>query len=77
MGVIYRNGIAYGGGGGGTGTSDYLVLTNKPSINGITLTGNKLTEDLVLVDDTTITVDANHKLALKNPPQIVGNTLNI
>ena len=30
-----------GGGGGGGGTTDYTYLTNKPQINGITLSGNK------------------------------------
>lgn len=33
-------------GGGGGGTSDYTDLTNKPQINGVTLTGNKSTSDL-------------------------------
>jgi hypothetical protein len=32
--------------GGGSGTSDYTDLTNKPSINGVTLIGNKTTSDL-------------------------------
>ena len=31
---------------GGSGTSDYTDLTNKPSINGVTLSGNKTTSDL-------------------------------
>lgn len=34
------------GGGGGSGTSNYGDLTNKPSINGVTLVGNKTTQDL-------------------------------
>ena len=34
------------GGSGGGGTSNYNDLTNKPSINGVTLTGNKTTNDL-------------------------------
>ena len=34
------------GGGGGGGTSNYNDLTNKPSINGVTLTGDKTTSDL-------------------------------
>lgn len=34
------------GGSGGSGTTDYNALTNKPSINGITLTGNKTSIDL-------------------------------
>lgn len=32
--------------GGGSGTTDYDALTNKPSINGVTLSGNKTSEDL-------------------------------
>lgn len=39
-----------GGGGGGGGTTDYLDLTNKPQINGVTLTGNKATSDFGLVN---------------------------
>lgn len=35
-----------GGGGGETGTSNYNDLSNKPSINGVTLSGNKTSEDL-------------------------------
>ena len=38
----------YGGGSGSgsSGTTDYNALTNKPSINGITLAGNKTALDL-------------------------------
>lgn len=36
----------YGGGSGSAGTTNYNDLTNKPSINGITLTGNKTSADL-------------------------------
>lgn len=32
--------------GGGGGTSDYNALSNRPSINGVTLSGNKTTSDL-------------------------------
>lgn len=32
--------------GGGPGGSDYATLTNKPSINGVTLEGNKTSSDL-------------------------------
>jgi len=35
-------------GGGGGGTTDYNALSNKPQINGITLTGNKSFSDLGL-----------------------------
>ena len=34
------------GGGGGGGTDDYIDLVNKPSINSITLTGNKSLSDI-------------------------------
>lgn len=34
------------GGGGGGGTSDYTQLSNKPQINGVTLTGNKSLSDI-------------------------------
>lgn len=44
------------GGGGGTGTSNYNDLTNRPKINGITLSGNKSTSDLGIAeyDDTAL-----------------------
>ena len=38
--------IGGGGGGGSTGTTNYNNLTNKPSINGTTLSGNKTSTDL-------------------------------
>lgn len=36
----------HSGGGGGGGTSNYNDLSNKPTINGVTLDGNKTSEDL-------------------------------
>lgn len=42
----YLDAIVRNGGGGGGGTSNYNALTNKPSINGVTLIGNKTLEDL-------------------------------
>lgn len=56
------------GGGGGTG-GDYNNLENKPSINGVTLSGNKTTSDLgisqptktsQLTNDSNFVVDANY-----------------
>lgn len=38
--------VESGGGGGGGGTSNYNALTNKPSINNVTLTGNKTLAEL-------------------------------
>lgn len=40
--------VMLGGSGGGGGTTNYNQLTNKPSINGVTLQGNKTTSDLNL-----------------------------
>jgi len=40
---------------GGGGTSDYDDLTNKPSVNGTTLIGNKTSADLGLQDRTIVT----------------------
>lgn len=55
---------SHGGGGGGGGTSNYNDLSNKPSINGVELKGNKTSEDLHITgggglsfNDCTITVD--------------------
>lgn len=48
MGTILKNGISYSGSGGGGGVSSYNELTNKPSINNVTLTGNKTTADLAI-----------------------------
>lgn len=39
------------GGGGGGGTSDYSQLTNKPSINGVTLNGNQSSSDLGITSE--------------------------
>ena len=39
---------------GGSGTSDYSDLTNKPSINNITLSGNKTSSDLGLASSSDI-----------------------
>ena len=41
-------------GGGGGGTTNYDELSNKPSINNVTLSGNKSSSDLGLVNQTDI-----------------------
>lgn len=46
-------------GGGGTGTTDYSNLSNKPSINNITLNGNKTLSDLSIQR----VIDSSHKLS--------------
>lgn len=47
-----------GGGGGEGGTSNYNQLTNKPSINSVTLSGNKSFNDLGLTPITTAEINA-------------------
>ena len=48
------NGVDYDISGGGGGTSDYSQLTNKPQINGNTLSGNKTSSELGLASASDI-----------------------
>lgn len=65
MGVIFKSGIAYSGGGGTSGgTDNYAELINKPRVNNVTLTGNKTTADLYLADGSTIYVNDSNKMAI-------------
>lgn len=48
---IFMYYAAINSGGGGEGTTDYTQLENKPSINGVVLTGDKTTADLNLSTD--------------------------
>jgi len=50
-----KEAIEAGGGGGGGGTTNYNLLNNKPSINGVTLTGNKTTSDIGIDEDEPLT----------------------
>ena len=43
--------VVSGSGGGGGGTTDYNDLSNKPSINGTTLSGNKTSHQLGVADE--------------------------
>lgn len=63
------------GGGGGGGTSDYTQLTNKPSINSVTLSGNKTSADLGLQDAIQIdTMPAASATYAGKIVQFVGTT---
>ena len=42
------------GGGGGGGTTDYNQLTNKPSINGVELEGNKTSDDIDVAPESRV-----------------------
>lgn len=61
--------IELNAGGGGGGTSDYNALSNKPSINGVTVTGDKSSEDYEIYPGT---MDYNELL---NKPSINGYEL--
>lgn len=58
-------------GGGGGGTLDYSKLRNKPSINGVTLEGNKTAAQLMLASQA----DIEDLEASKVGAQFVGTTL--
>ena len=50
MSIGDSGGIDLGIGGGSSGTSNYNALTNKPSINGVTLVGNKVSREIYVQD---------------------------
>lgn len=58
---------------GGGGTTDYNDLTNKPSINGVSLTGNKTTSDLGIEEN----VQADWDEADTTAPSYIKNKPNI
>lgn len=58
---------------GGGGTTDYTDLTNKPSINGVVLTGNKTTSDLGIEENVQANwtqTDTTADDYIKNKPTI-------
>lgn len=61
--------------GGSGGGSSYADLSNKPTINGVIVSGDMDTADLDLVDNSTLSVDTNNKITIKNPPSLDGNVL--
>ena len=63
----YVEGMINLSGGGGGGTSDYEELENKPSINNVTLSGNKTTSDLNISYD-----DLLDKPYINNMPPSIG-----
>ena len=56
---------------GGGGTTDYSRLTNKPEINGVTLSGDKSASDLSLAS-----LDANGKVPAAQLPSYVDDVIN-
>lgn len=47
--TVDENGVGHAIGGGGGGTADYEALVNKPIINGVTVMGNKTSEEYGLL----------------------------
>ena len=58
-----------------SGSSDYSDLTNKPSINNITLSGNKTSSDLGLQSELSTQTAYTSKGSATKVPQITTNTL--
>ena len=65
---------AEGGGGGGGGTSNYNDLSNKPSINSVTLSGNKTSADLGLANSSDVITAITFN---GNPVTVANNTAAI
>lgn len=68
--------VVGGGGGGSGGTSNYNDLTNKPSINGVQLSGNKTSAELGIQDGApgeaaTITISSTETVAAGTPAAFV------
>lgn len=61
-------------GGGGEGTKNYNELNNKPSVNGVELSGNKTSADLGIVDHDT-TYSAGTGLSLTGTTFSINNTV--
>lgn len=59
---------------GGGGTSDYSQLSNKPSINGVTLAGNKTDEDLGMMSIKLLTSQEFDLLGMKKGIYVVDPT---
>lgn len=55
--AILNKRIAEGGGGSGTGGGSYNSLTNKPSINGVTLTGQLSLEQLGIEEISNLQIE--------------------
>ena len=67
-----------GTGGGGGGTSDYLELINKPSINNVTLQGNLTTAQLGIqeYDDTEVRASVNQAQQTANTAKSIAEGAN-
>lgn len=69
---LSENPIPESGGGGTGGTTNYNELTNKPSINGVELNGNKTSEQLGISGGTDDYEELNNKPTI-NGVEVVGD----
>ena len=69
---LCKNGI----GGGSGGTTNYNDLTNKPSINGVTLEGNKTGEEIGLINENQGVENAGKILAVGLDGKVVPANAN-
>lgn len=74
--VTYALAVKNGGGGGGT--SNYNSLENKPQINGVTLSGDKSTEDLIPIGDgLSFNADGELEAAVGNTTETSINSVSV
>lgn len=59
--------------GGGGGTSDYNSLSNKPSLNGVTLQGNLISKDVKVESDYDVTYDPDAESVVIGPAKSQSN----
>lgn len=70
--ILLGKSLSGGSGGGGGGTSNYNALENKPSINSVTLTGNKSLSDLGIAAASDIPTVNNGTLTIQKNGQLVN-----
>lgn len=79
--TIDENGVGHAIGGGGGGTADYNALINKPVVNGVTVSGNKDSEEygllrpyIVVTSEAGSTVTISKGTETITATQISGST---
>lgn len=60
-------------GGGGGGTTDYNQLSNKPTLNGVTLEGNMVSKDVKVEADYDATYDQEDENLIIKPSSNLQN----
>lgn len=64
-----------GGGGGGGGTDNYNQLRNLPQVNGVTLTGNKSTQDLHISLSGSFTPEGSVNVTHASDTEVTVNSI--